>query len=152
MFGYRGAIDFELRIIKDLDRSWFSGWSLGLTYTYSWANYWKEHQCEEDTPFPWGVEGDVGTRLMLTNASNISQILGNSVSIVGAAGGFGLYGGSVELSLMTKPDYRTPITNAIDPVWEFAGSAYPMPGMGIGGEVHLRTRNVTKEVYAIGQR
>jgi RHS repeat-associated protein len=151
-FGYRGAIDFELRIIKDLDKSLFSGWSLGLTYTYSWTNYWEDHQCEEDKPFAWGIEGDVGTRVMLTNANNIGQILGNSVSLVGAGGGLGPYGGSVEMSVMTEENHRTPIRNGGDPVWELAASAYPMPGWALGGEAHLKTRNVTRGLYTIGQR
>ena len=105
---------------------------------------WKDQECEKDQPFAWGLEADLGTKFLLTNASNISQIMGRSVTLVGASGGLGP-GAGVEFSVMTEDDYYTPISkSAGTPVWELSGSFYPyMPGGTFGAEAHGRTKNIT---------
>lgn len=153
-FGYRGAYDVEFRIIKDSLKPLLKGWSFGITYTYSWTNYWSHQECEQDspyTPFAWGMEHDAGTRLMLTNANDIEQVIGNSISIVGMAAGAGWHGLSVEMSVMTEADYQTLIMNGVEPVWELAGSVHPMPGYTLGAEAHVNTRNTTKELFIFRQ-
>jgi len=151
-FGIRGALDFEWRLVKDFQKPIWKGWSFGISSTSSWTNMWDGKQCEEDSPYAWGVNVEAGPRLLLTNANNINQLIGGSKSLVGAAAGLGS-GASVELSIMTEGDYYTPISKHIgEPVWELAVSASPMLGVNAGAEAHHNTRNITRRILLLGER
>lgn len=153
-FGFRGGIDLELRIIKDFNKSIFEGWSLGLTFTHTWANMYKEEyndSCEEQ-PSPWGMNVEGGVRSLITNANNIGQMIGESVTIVGAGAGL-IVGGGGELSVMTEEDYRTPVTNSPgSPVYELSLGAPPLPGADVGVEAHVKTRNKTLRILTLGEK
>jgi len=144
MLGIRGGFDIEFRLVKDPNLPFYKGWSGGISFTHSYENIWDDSICEGHEPFAWGLDLDIGTKWLLTNAKNINQIIGNSVTIVGASGGL-IMGGGGELSIMTNDDYKTPITQNGNLVGELSvGFTNPInPGFNIGAEAHVLIRNKT---------
>lgn len=144
LLGFRWAFSWELRANKDLSKkSWFKGWSGGIDLTTSYTNLWTQDECDKVTSFALGLEVDLGTQWLFNNANNVNQLMGNSISIVGASGGL-ISGGGGEFSIMTDSNYN-PIIQDNRIIWEFSGTfTNPLnPGMNLGAEAHAITINTT---------
>jgi hypothetical protein len=150
-FGYRGTLDFEIRVVKDIKQIFYKGWSGGISVTYSWNNMWAKVDCPEDQPYAWGIEADFGTKVLANSADKIDQLMGKSVSLVGATLGWGKRGAATEFSVMTEDDFHIPVGPPGSPTWELSVGAYPLPGLVYGAEVHGKTRNVTIPLVLLGQ-
>ncbi|MCP3874174.1 MAG: RHS repeat-associated core domain-containing protein [Desulfobacteraceae bacterium] len=147
-FGFRAAIDLEFRIIQNSNKSWYdpTSYSGGFTWTKSLINtYDLEGPCKD---LSFGVEADIGTSILLTNADNIHQLLDYSQTISGSSAGWGP-GAHYEHTRMLDPNGNVMKLQNGNTVQELSAAIWPMPGFNFGIEGHTANINKTKPLFII---
>ncbi len=147
-YGFRTSFHIEARIIHDptqslLDLNSYSG---GVTLTptfFAGKNKWGERGA-------WGLEADFGTDVLITNATNISQIVGKNTN-TGFGGGWGL-GWDTEIAQSLDP-----CDNYVKSIGDFqvGEGSYGIPLVGGGNwglEIHQNVQGNTYPIFLFGNK
>ena len=99
--------------------------------------------CDHDV-FLGGLEFDLDSKILMTNANSFDQLLGKSKTKFGFSGGWGP-GVNFEYTEMINDSGRS------TGIEEVSFGMFPMPGINYGIEAHAGTINETKKVVIFGQ-